>query len=164
MSGHEVARPSGETSLSTVERERLEAEARTLGWALVADVPSEAVQTAYATAHQALDVPPRLIDGVLTRVAAVHPWLARLADAYASFFVRSGLFRTKLVLLLAMLESAPPHHLRFETESTSLTAGWARLVLNGLAALATLVVSIPVFVLPHLFSVLRGAPTESASA
>jgi hypothetical protein len=45
------------------------------------------------------------IDRALMRLATRGPLAARMADAYASIFARSGLLRRKLVLLVAILES-----------------------------------------------------------
>ncbi len=144
--------PRSEDSPSSASSERLARECRSFAWALVGDVPTDAVLSAYERAHRRapLDQPGSTIDRVLTRVASAHPWLARLADAYAAMFVRRGLFRTKLVVLLAMLESAPPHHWRFERDSVSPVRAWARLVFSGSAAVLVLVMGVLLFGLPHL--------------
>ena len=131
---------------------RLERECRSFAWALVSDVPTDDVIAAYERAHDhmPLAVGGSRIDRLLVATASMHSWLARLADAYAALFVRKGRFRTKLVVLLAMLESSAPHHWRFERESVSPPAAWSRLVFSGVAAVVTLVLGTVLFGLPHL--------------
>ena len=105
--------------------ERLARECRSFAWALIGDAPTEDVLAAYERAHAEgpLDRPGSPIDRALIRVGSVHPWLARLADAYAAVFARRGLFRTKLVALLALLESSAPHHWRFERPRAPASTG-----------------------------------------
>lgn len=134
----------------------LEKECHQFAWALVSDAPTEAVIEAYRRAHThpALSAAGSGIDRALIRVATVHPWLARIADAYASMFVRKGLFRTKLVALLAILESGAPHHWRFEIDTTSRLGAWARLVSWGVAAVLGLLAGVLMFGPIHLLSAL----------
>lgn len=47
-------------------------------------------------------------DETLLSFARIHPWGAKIADAYASLFLRAGALRKRLVLLLAILETRPP--------------------------------------------------------
>jgi len=70
----------------------------------------EYVRAKYLAAH-ALGVvgePADGFDAALARWAAAGPTRARWIDGYAVFFARTGLLRRKLVLLLAILESAAP--------------------------------------------------------
>ena len=74
--------------------------------------PAPAVVEAYVRAHTAS---PRYrattaFDLRLVTVARRGPLLARLADAHARLLDPAGLLRRKLVLLLALLETTPPHY------------------------------------------------------
>jgi len=148
---------------------QLERECHSFAWALVSDAPTDPVLEAYerAHAHPALSGSGSRIDRALIRLAAVHPWLARIADAYASMFVRQGLFRTKLVALLAILESGAPHHWRFEIEQTTRIRAWSRLVGWGVASGVALIIGIVVFAPIHLVLALfdrSGHPSTSPSS
>jgi hypothetical protein len=95
-------------------------------------------------------------------MAAYQTWLAMLGDAYAASFARRGLFRTKLVALLAMLESGAPHHRRFDTIGRSPAGAWLRLSWWGLMALVKLVAGAVVFGPFHLWSMLFGRRDPAA--
>lgn len=81
---------------------------------LMGRTPSAYVCDKYQACHQlrpaVLTPRPGSFDRVLVRLSRRGPWLARLADAYARFFVRGTTLRNKLVLLLAILESSSPEH------------------------------------------------------
>ena len=150
-----------------VTDDRLARECRSFAWALVRDVPTDRVIDAYRAAHARppLDAVPAGIDAVLLRVGAVHPWLARIADAYAALFARQGLFRTKLVALLAMLESGAPHHWRFEPEARSPVGAWLRLVWWGSGGALKALFGLLLFGPLHLGSALFGrSPDHEAAA
>lgn len=80
-----------------------------IGWR-----PDNYVLTKYQAWHD--QEHPRLarqtngFDRGLVAVARLHPWTARLADAYSRLFRPHGLLRKKLILLLAILESCAPAH------------------------------------------------------
>ena len=161
--------PPGDNLPGSESSRRLALECRSFARALVGDAPSDAVRSAYERAHgqPPLDERGSPIDRVLIRLGSAHPWLARLADAYAAVFVRRGVFRTKLVVLLAMLESGSPHHRRFERASVSRAGAWALLILSGLAAVLALVLGVVLFGPTHLIGALFrgrfGRPPERAS-
>ncbi len=130
-------------------------ECRTFTRALIGELPGEPVIAAYRRAHEAdapLAVPGSRIDRWLARLGAVHPALARMADAYAALFVRRGAFRAKLVALLAILESGAPHHRRFEAPGRGRAAAWSLLVVWGLGATLALLAGLLVFGPLHLVS------------
>jgi hypothetical protein len=66
-------------------------------------------------------------DRFLTAVAAKGPVCARIADAYASRFLKYGSLRKKLVLTLALLECAPAS---FEYLDEVDSAGFAGAILS----------------------------------
>jgi hypothetical protein len=67
------------------------------------------VVSAYLRAHVVSAVgasgSPRALDHAVMRVARLGPRFARVTDAFAALFVRGGLLRRKLVLLVSILES-----------------------------------------------------------
>lgn len=119
-----------------MSEEALARECRALTRALVGEDPAPAVVEAYRQAARAgvFGGPLAGIDGALLGIGIRHPVLARLADAYAAMFARRGPFRTRLVGLLAILESGPPHDARFERVPGSPAAAWLRLFGWGLGA------------------------------
>jgi NADH dehydrogenase len=90
----------------------LAGECRTLTRHLIGSDPTAYVVSHYARAHQASGrlMPGDRFDRLLVRIAARHRLLARCADSYARVFAPASLLRRKLVLLLAILETAPETH------------------------------------------------------
>lgn len=95
---------------------RLDRECAVFTRYLTGGPPTEALCAAYRRghAHMPLDdaggPAATTLDRWALRVARVGtPW-ARASDAYHRFFHPTGVLRKKLVLLLAILEHAPPHH------------------------------------------------------
>jgi nucleoside-diphosphate-sugar epimerase len=88
--------------------EALAAEADAFCKYLVGRAPSDYVRRKYVEAHAGSGSPVRgpSFDDFLVAYARRGPARARLADAYAAAFSRSGTFRRKLVLMLAILESS----------------------------------------------------------
>jgi nucleoside-diphosphate-sugar epimerase len=79
---------------------------------LLGCAPAAYVLGKYTDAHR---VAPVFSDGsrfdrLLVKVAGLHPLLTKVADSYARIFVRTGLLRKKLVLLLAILETSSPSY------------------------------------------------------
>lgn len=90
----------------------LERECRVFTRHVIGSDPTPYIVEHYVRAHH---VSPKLAPGdrfdrYLVRFAARHRVLARLADSYARVFASGSLLRRKLVLLLAILESAPQTH------------------------------------------------------
>ena len=79
---------------------------------LVQEPANQYVEEKYLTAHRALSLLSEAtrFDRILVGVAQTRPLAARVADGYASLFARQSLLRRKLVLLLAILETAPPYY------------------------------------------------------
>ena len=90
----------------------LEGECRVFTRHVIGSDPTPYIVEHYVRAHH---VSPKLapgdrFDGYLVRFAARHRMLARIADSYARVFASRSLLRRKLVLLLAILETAPQTH------------------------------------------------------
>ena len=87
----------------------LDAECDVLTRMLIDVEATASVKAAYGRAHSLnlLTAPsrPTRFDRALVAFARWHPWAARLADAHARLFVRRGLLRRKVVLVLALLET-----------------------------------------------------------
>ncbi len=77
---------------------------------LVGRSPDPLIVRYYVTWHETrtLELPP--LDQLLLRVSRRGAFGLRLADAYAGRFARRSIVRTKLVLMLALLEARAPHH------------------------------------------------------
>jgi hypothetical protein len=133
-----------------MNRPQLERECRTYAQYLIGQVPTPYVINRYIDFHHKSDAmrtdKSDRFDEFLVSVSARTPSWARLADTYASMLRKDSVVRKKLVLTLALLESAPPS---FETlervdgRSTFLT--FMRLGWKGAAYLVTLAASLVVF-------------------
>jgi hypothetical protein len=93
-----------------VSSETLAEECRVFTRYLVGSQPTTYVVDQYVKAHHVSRKlsPADVFDQRLVAVAARRPLFARLVDSYARIFAPSSLLRQKLVLLLAILETAPP--------------------------------------------------------
>lgn len=89
---------------------RLERECRTYGRYLIGREPAEYVAEKYREYHARCGpkvAPADSFDRFLSDISARSPFWTRLADVYASRFVRQAAVRKKLVLMLALLECSP---------------------------------------------------------
>jgi hypothetical protein len=89
-------------------RPQLQRECSVFSRYLVGKPAGSYVSEEYRRFHAAGGFHPDRFDRLLIRVASRGPCFARFADTYASRFARRAILRRKLVLLLALLESAPP--------------------------------------------------------
>lgn len=120
---------------------------------LVHQDPTDYVIGKYLAAHRNAplfdDSQASAFSKFLVKLSARNPFLARLADAYTSLFYKRSLFRNKLVLLVAILESCAPTYPVFEAPDASGITGvfiFAILRTFGffLALLLSTVVLVPV--------------------
>ena len=131
--------------------------------------PSNYVTAKYVAAHaQGLVELPAgdALDALLVRVAARGRARAAVADAYSRFSRPGGTLRRKLVLLAAIMESAPATYHAFEPPPpgrASLTIG--RIALHGVIFGFVLVASVLVLGPAHVWlRVARpGAPRNEES-
>src|SRR6266540_5451658 len=90
---------------------------------LINETPGRYVLNKYREGHEAnpalrasnSDGPEEL----LVQMAKKGPFFANLVDAYTSRFSRFSVFRKKLVLLIAILESYSPLHRHFDSADKS---------------------------------------------
>ena len=120
--------------------EVLRTEFRTFAHHLLGISVSPALATLYLRQQRelALDA-AQGFDALLLRLARRGGIALALADTYAGWFARRSLLRTKLVGVLALLETAPESYAAIDAPDSR--APWTRLVLRGLAELATLLVA-----------------------
>lgn len=117
--------------------------------------PAPPVVEAYVRAHAVSPrfAPATAFDPRLVALARRHAVLTRLADAYAVLAAPTSLLRRKLILLLALLETTPPHYRAIDAPlaggaaSTVAALAWRGSV-AALVALAGVVVCLPL----HLVS------------
>ena len=144
--------------MNSREHRQLEHECMVFCRYLVKQDPTDYVRAKYRAGVSALlkDRTPSRLDAALVRIAGSHPLVARLADAYARFVLPRSLLRSKLVLLLAILESAAPTEEKFRRTSSApafLVIG--SLVLHTIAFALTLLLALVVFLPVHLLLLLR---------
>lgn len=140
---------------TTVDRAALAAECDVLTRHLLGTRPATAVVDAYVAAHERAPhfAASTTFDVRLLRVATRHPVLARLADAYARLCAPTGLLRRKLVLLLAIVETTPPHYRAVDAPLASgRLATVAALAWHGVLAAAGAAVALVLFAPLHLAS------------
>ena len=96
----------------------LDRECRVFSRYLIGQSPSAYVLGKYRDAHAKLpdlrDGAPAPFDALLIRLAGWNPFLTRLVDSYACVLFKPSRVRTKLVVLLAILESCAPSHRSFD--------------------------------------------------
>jgi hypothetical protein len=127
---------------------------------LLGSPPPPYVVRKYVEAH---DLSPAFSRGsrfdiYILRIAATRPSLTRPADSYARIFAANGLLRRKLVLLLAILETAPSCSVVDAVEG-SRPALLLRLVGAGLRSVFSVTAGIIVFLPAHVLLARRESTT-----
>ena len=96
------------------------------------------VSAAYSTGSR--------FDMFLVRVAARNTFFAKLVDSYASVLAPVSLVRRKLVLILAILETAAPScSVIDDVDGSSVAVQFARLCVRGVGSVLGLLVGVLVF-------------------
>jgi nucleoside-diphosphate-sugar epimerase len=94
---------------------------------LVRQDPTEYIVEKYCDAHQYSEVlddtNAPAFSNFLVRMSARNSFFTQLADAYTSIFYKRSLFRNKLVLLVAILESCAPTYPSFEVPDATNIVG-----------------------------------------
>ena len=119
----------------------LDAECRVFARYLTGEAPTPYIEEWYRKGHGAwTDVAASAtpLDALLLRIARRGPRWTGMADSYARWSRPDGVLRHKLILLLALMEHAPPYHRRL---THPMTGSWGRigLRLTGLAGRYVLV-------------------------
>ncbi|MGQ0642272.1 MAG: hypothetical protein ACT4P6_16110 [Gemmatimonadaceae bacterium] len=131
------------------------AEARTFAAYLGSPQIAAEVVERYRRAVEDWRLPNPLFDRWLRRLAAVHPVLTSLADAYARVVRPYGDLRRRLTLMLALLESHGATHARYDrARPASSTTTWVALaavaVLWGASTLVAFMLLAPLHLLASL--------------
>lgn len=102
---------------------------------LVGAAPSDALVDRYVQANHVLfaAAPPAADDAALIAFARRHAWAIPLFDASMAVTKPGSLLRKKLLVMMAILETAP----EFAARTSPRAVGVPRLVLGGAAAGAT---------------------------
>ena len=122
----------------------LERECAIFTRALLGVAPSAYVVDRYVAAHRhrAELTAATARDLALLRVARRGVWWCRLADAFAARFRRTGALRAKLVVLVAILETAPPFYRRIDPAGRSVPVTIVELAGRGVTAIVATVVAV----------------------
>ncbi len=127
----------------------LDAECQVFTRHLLGCDPDRYVAGHYRNAHtvQPALSPASRFDRSLLTFARVSPLCTKIADSYASLFMRSAALRQKLVLLLAILETHPPFHQTIDKSlSGAVPLVVARLTVSTAGALLSLLAGMLIFV------------------
>lgn len=128
--------------------EPLERECRLWSRYLAGVAPSEYLIARYIDCHRRsadFSTEPDAVDRLLMGIARAGRLGARLADSYATFFRPRSLLRRKLVLLLALMECAPPTCDLLDRPTARSAAGAiARIGCQAAASLLALAISVVV--------------------
>ena len=119
---------------------------------LINRTPDSYVQKKYQEGHKAC---PALngasadqFDRLLIRIAIMNPFITKLVDTFTSIFCRFSLFRKKMVLLLAILESCNPTHQYLDSADTSIRPVLLiKMIYRGVLFIFSLLLSI-IIILP----------------
>jgi hypothetical protein len=111
---------------------------------LIGQAPNDYVKKKYREAHRSRSFarhnPSIPSDDFLVKIARISPWSTRFIDVYSSFFQRTSLVRKKLVLLLAILESAEPSHHYLESVDSTIALIVVKSVLRSLTFVVLLLI------------------------
>ena len=153
--------PAPDSTNIPPDHQRLNRECATYTRYLTASAPSDYVLARYRHAHRAsppLCVGTSAFDRLLLRLSATSPFFTQFTDVYSRLFAPRSLFRRKLVLLLAVLESTAPSRVAFDRPDTASPAGfWLRLALRGLVVGLMGLLALLLLGPPHLILGLLGA-------
>ena len=114
---------------------QLRTEAEVFGRYLVGDPPSPAVIDRYLQASRTLfsePVSPR--DTAVVAFARRHPWSVAFLDGAAGLLNPNGLLRGKILVMAALLETAPECADEFLPQTVRPVGLLGRLVLSGIRA------------------------------
>jgi hypothetical protein len=124
--------PAGEREADDV----LRGECRTFADHLLGHSASPALCERYLRQQRALGLDaPTGFEALLVRLARRGGVALALADSYAGWLARHSVLRTKLVGVLALLETAPDSYAAVDAPDASLA--WPRLVARGVAEALT---------------------------
>ena len=157
--GKAAAVASIELTQEPVLSPELERECRVYARYLSGQAPSRYLTEKYQDFHQKIGLPGKIgpFDRFLVSASARGPVWTRLADSYASICLKNSTLRQKLVLMLALLECAPP---TFEKLDHVPAGGWTgavlRLALSGAGYALTAAIAALLFTPVRVWMAARG--------
>lgn len=89
---------------------------------LIKQEPNDYVQEKYKDAHMKSGIKlgnSSAFDRLLISTSLINPVFTKIVDIYTSIFFKSSVFRKKMILLLAILESCTPSCQYLDSVSTS---------------------------------------------
>jgi len=114
---------------------QLEIEARIFARYLLGSDPAPELVERYGAANRRLlRGPSEPRDAALLGFVRRHPWSVSLLDAACGLLRPTGLLRSKLLIMAAILEASPAHAADFLPQSASTAALLARLAALGALA------------------------------
>jgi nucleoside-diphosphate-sugar epimerase len=137
---------------------------------LTGQAPSDYVMETYERClGRVLMVPVTFFDGLLLRLALVHPFFTRTTDTYSRFFCPASSVRRRLAYLAAILEVSPGHFRYYDsTDGCGLTGFVFGLGIRGVTMVLHLLVSLPVLLPLQVLAKLAGGrkkhPKDSLEA
>lgn len=141
--------------------EQLEAECRTFTRYLVNQQANDYLLSQYGFFHRAIKGSADPFDRFVLRFAVRGPACTRIADAYLSSFRKHSILRSKLVLLLGLIEVSPPYYRRIEEPDSSAFLQLTKMAFGYAAALAAgLVLLAPVHLVKSIGGSAQGAETD----
>lgn len=99
-------------------------------------------------------------DALLYRAATANQAGLRLADAYSGTLFRKSLLRSKLVLVLSILESSAPSFRQLDDPGPQPLGGLGTTALRLIGAVGVFALALPVFAPFHLWHALRSRDTR----
>ncbi len=148
--------------MSSAQRARLDRECRVFCHYMMQQEPNAYVLGKYAEGNVTLGLqarPADFFERALLGIAGAHPILARMTDAYTRLLKPRSRLRSKLVLLLAIVETCSPTEQRFRTSrARSATVVFLLLLLHGVGFMAVLAVGVIVLAPLQLGAAAVGRP------
>lgn len=122
---------------------------------LIGQKPNDYVISKYGEAHSSggvnRDTDIKYFDGFLVWLAKTAPLFTKLVDAYTSKLHKRSLVRRKLILLVAILESASPSCDHFDVVSVRNRADFiVKMLLKGIGFVISFLLSVIVLMPLHL--------------
>lgn len=90
---------------------KLDKECNRFCYYLIKQMPNKYVVEKYHDAHRVGSIKQSEIssfDNLLISIALINPFFTKLVDVYTGIFFKASIFRKKLILLIAILESCAP--------------------------------------------------------
>ncbi len=134
-----------------MKSEQLDSECQTYCRYLTGQNPTSYIREKYHEYHQMSGAFSSLarFDRFLLSFSRRGTWMARIADGYSVRFLKQSAVRKKLVLMLALLECAPPSSSYLDASRGPAALVLARMCVTAAASLLALVAAVLVLLPVH---------------